>query len=307
MSEFFFNDLSIQNQFKDKKAFLNAIEFFGIVRSLVIDANYSFYVHRNILERGACGLKFRQAVLQHCNKNQIQQVMNWVNKSGNFLPDEQTFCSGDRFTHNGIDVSSSAIAECAYRCILRVSTFLTSLCDSDYNKSSLLIDVISGGKTDCIEIINLFNKSDLLVHLQSIKAPITSWAVLMDQITTLPSVNAMPYVIDQLESEPFAANIAEECYRRAKALSDMAQCSSIDCFNELYSKYCTGDSWFSDSSATEKIDFKSKLTFTVHGSKKLCPYHGKIKIRQFRIHVDEVPAFKKIVNIVYIGQKLTKI
>ena len=307
MSEFFFNDLSIHNQFADKKAFLAALEMFKNVRTAVTGANHIFYVHRNILLRDACGVSFRKAVLMHCNVNQIKQVMSWVDKSANFLPDEETFLPSDRFECDGVDVSSSAIAECAYRCLIEGDVLLTSLNPSEYNKSPIKVIVNCSGDAECVELENLYKLPNLDKRISEIKAPIATWEVLIEQINALPSVDVSSNVIDQLAAEPFARNIAEECYRRARALSEMAQCKTIEAFNVLYVKYCTGDSWFSDSSDTEKKDFKSKLTFTVNGSKKLCPFHGKVKIRQFRIHTDKVASFGNDITIVYIGPKLTKV
>ena len=52
--------------------------------------------------------------------------------------------------------------------------------------------------------------------------------------------------------------------------------------------------------------FETTLTFEVDGEPRLCPYHGKVKIQQYRIHLADRPAYGRPARIVYIGHKLTK-
>ena len=80
---------------------------------------------------------------------------------------------------------------------------------------------------------------------------------------------------------------------------------------ELYEKFFTGgmNALFSDSSKREKDKFREKLMFphpVKVGEKLSCPWHGKVKHRQLRIHFKRIKKTNKKIYIAYVGEKLTK-
>lgn len=193
--EFFFNELSIHNQFQSVDDFKAAIHQFRKYREVVKEAGLRLYIHRNIYKRPIRGITFRKGIQRYFQKQQVKTLMNWLSKDGFFLPDDSFADSKDQFVcyfpegdeEKSKDVTGSALAECAYRTM-----------------------------------------------------------------------------------------VGEE----AGAISD--------------------------SSSNEKRDFKGALTFDIDGEQHLCPYHGKVKIQQYRIHIVDRPAYKKLIRVVYIGPKLTK-
>ncbi|MEI7996656.1 MAG: hypothetical protein WCH01_17300 [Methylococcaceae bacterium] len=80
--------------------------------------------------------------------------------------------------------------------------------------------------------------------------------------------------------------------------------------NRLYQEHFTGDkAWFSTSSDDEKIEFKNELTFNHPNNKDeklFCPWHGKIKTPQIRIHFSYPIRADKPLYVPYIGLKITK-
>ncbi len=80
--------------------------------------------------------------------------------------------------------------------------------------------------------------------------------------------------------------------------------------NRLYDKHFTGKkAWFSPSSETERQKSKKKLTFrhpTRKGESLFCPWHGKVKTPQLRIHFSWPVSTVEPLFVVYIGQKITK-
>ena len=80
--------------------------------------------------------------------------------------------------------------------------------------------------------------------------------------------------------------------------------------DRIYQDYFTGDkAWFTDSSESEKHNFKSSLTFLDPENKKehiFCPWHGKINTPKMRIHFSWPISHDKPLHMVYIGHKLTK-
>lgn len=311
--EFFFNELSIHNQFKSKDEFIKAVHLFRRYRNAITGTGFKMYLHRGILERPALGGVFRKGILTCFKGQQIRTLMNWFSKDGYFLPDDACADSeSDRFTchypdgseEGSEDVTGSALAECAFRSMAGEDAGSVSLGHSKFSWSPIKVSLSQSG--DAI-IENDYTLHALLQRLEGLQQPISSWTVLTSRIGRLPGVSLEPGVENRLTTNPFAQNVAQGVYVCAKALSEMATASSLDRFNELFTTYATGGkARFSDSSSTEKRDFKAALTFSVDHEKRMCPYHGKIKIQQYRIHLVDRPAFGRSSRIVYIGPKLTK-
>lgn len=79
---------------------------------------------------------------------------------------------------------------------------------------------------------------------------------------------------------------------------------------QLYQDYFVGDmARFSDSSESEKHEFKDALTFQ-HPEKKeeylFCTWHGKVKTPQIRIHFPWPPKDNEPLYVMYVGPKITK-
>ena len=314
--DFFFNELSIHNQFQSQDDFLAAVIQFRGYREAVTGAGFRFYIHRRILERPVFGQNFRKGIQKFCNRQQVQTLMNWLSKSGVFLPDDACAAPDDRFLchrseesgRRNDDVTGSALAECAFRMSLGENGCAISLEQSEYHWSPLKIFFLqSDAPTEEIFIENDYSLILLRQRLDGLLPPIASWPVLLERINQLPKVSIEAGVEDILLKNPFTANVAKGLYECATALSEMATAETLGQFNELFAKYATGEkARFSDSSASEKRDFKFALTFTVDGRERLCPYHGKVKMQQYRMHLVERPAFGRPARIVYIGPKLTR-
>ncbi len=80
--------------------------------------------------------------------------------------------------------------------------------------------------------------------------------------------------------------------------------------DQIYADHFTGEkAWFSDSSSREKNMFRPELTFR-HPEQLdeylFCPWHGKVKTPQIRIHFSWPIAANAPVYIVYVGPKITK-
>lgn len=310
--EFFFNELSIHNQFQSEDDFKAAVSQFRSCRDDITAAGFKFYLHRNLLNRPALGTSFRKGIQRCFTSQQVRALMNWFSKDGYFLPDDAYAEMNDCFTcrfqgNNGKenrDVSDSGLAECVFRKMNESAVRSVSLEASEYNWSPVTVTLEGYGETD---VINYFTQHLLVTCLDDLQSVISSWSVLLDRIEQLSEVSVESYVLDRLTANPFSENVANGLYVCARVLSDMATAVSLDEFNELFTNYCTGENArFSDSSKNEREKFKSDLSFDVDGEKSLCPYHGKVKIQQYRLHLAERPAFERPARVVYIGPKLTK-
>lgn len=238
--------------------------------------------------------------------------MNWFSKDGFFLPDDACANTEDRFVcyypkgakEESKDITESALSECAFRKIAGEDVGSISLEQSKFSWSPIKVLL---SQSDVALIDNDYKLHSLRQRLEELLPPVSSWPVLMERIEHLPKVILEPYMKKRLMTNPFSQNVAEGVYTRAKELSEMATATSLEQFNELFGKYATGTkARFSDSSPSEKRDFKDALTFFVDDEQRLCPYHGKIKIQQYRIHLVDRPTYEKSARVVYIGPKLTK-
>jgi hypothetical protein len=310
--EFFFNELSIHNQFQSKDDFKSAVHQFRKYRKAVTEVGLRLYIHRNIFERPALGSTFRKGIQKHFKGQQIRTLMNWLSKDGFFLPDDAYADIEDQFvcyypydTEEGDeDITESALAECAFRKIAGEDVGSISLEKSKFSWSPIKILL---SQSDEATIDNDYTFYSLRERLEVVLPLMSSWSMLLERIEHLPNVTLETYVKARLVTNPFSQNIAEGIYSRAKELSEMATATSLEQFNELFVKYATGTkARFSDSSPSEKRDFKAVLTFHVDDEKRLCPYHGKVKIQQYRIHFVDRPAYQRSARVVYIGPKLTK-
>ncbi len=311
--ELFFNELSIHNQFQSKDDFKAAVHQFRMYREVVTNAGLRLYIHRNIFERPTLGITFRKGIQKYFQRQQVRTLMNWFSKDGFFLPDDACADVEDRFVcyfpdgaeEKNKDVTESALGECAFRKIAGEDTGSISLEKSKFSWSPIKI-ILSKSDEEAL-IDNDYTLYSLKERLDGLLPYMSSWPMLVERIEHLPNITLEPYVKDKLIINPFSKNIAEGIYCCAKELSEMSTAASLEQFNELFVKYATGTkARFSDSSAGEKRDFKAVLTFDVDDEQRLCPYHGKIKIQQYRIHIVDRPAYQKSIRVVYIGPKLTK-
>lgn len=310
--EFFFNELSIHNQFQSKEKFKAAVHQFRRYREAVTEAGLRLYIHRNIFERPILGSTFRKGIQKYFKRQQVRTLMNWFSKDGFFLPDDSFADIEDRFVcyypegaeEENKDITESALAECAFRKIAGESAGSISLEQSEFSWSPIKVLL---SESDEAIIDNDYTPHSLKQRLEGLLPQMSSWTMLLERIEHLPKVTLEPYVKVRLITNPFSQNIAEGVYSRAKELSEMATANSLEQFNELFAKYATGTkARFSDSSPSEKRDFKDVLTFHVDNKQCLCPYHGKVKIQQYRIHLVNRPAYGRSTRVVYIGPKLTK-
>ena len=80
--------------------------------------------------------------------------------------------------------------------------------------------------------------------------------------------------------------------------------------HEIYRTYFTGgNALFSDSSDTEKLDFRSELTFRhpdQPGRSLFCPWHGKVRHLELRMHYTWSGRSGEPLYVVYVGPKITK-
>ena len=167
-----------------------------------------------------------------------------------------------------------------------------------------------------ISLENFLDPSTLASSLQDAEPPVGSWNTLetaarrrFERLTFAESC------FEPLASFSFAQASAKTLIARLDILSQLANARDKDGAQsvegqQIYEKHFMGETaWFSDSSEDEKHRFKEKLTFPHPGRpghQLFCPYHGKEKHSQLRLHFSWPIQPAQPVYVVYIGPKRTK-
>ena len=191
-----------------------------------------------------------------------------------------------------------------------------SLVPSDWQFSPILVNWHQEGGIEQIKVDNYWDADILESKLRSSQPPLRSWSDLqLTARTRYPGLVFAQNSFGSLAGQPFRPSVARSLLSRLEVLHVLK--SSFDEHgnrtpdgHQLYEKHFTGDTaWFSDSSAREKHDFRTELTFpdpTQPTSSLFCPWHGKVKSTQLRIHFSWPVSARRPLYIVYIGPKITR-
>lgn len=315
--ELLFNDLSLHGQFLDFPAFRTAISRVMTMREISRQFGRQVNCHRNVAHaRVSHDLSMLQAI-NRFDKNEQRALMQWVTRSGPFWEDNRGHNPDDYLECNGEVVTDSAIAEAAYGCFHGTDCQLISLIPSLWDFSPLNISWMQAeGTSQTIAVNNHLDTNGLEAALRSAPSLIDSWEQL-EGASRLRFVN-LTFSTDSfhpLRGLPFAEGAARQLLTRFDALNRFKSC-----FDEqgqrtaegqrIFQDHFTGDNaWFSDSSDTEKVEFKTELTFphpVLKDENLFCTWHGKVKTQQIRLHFSWPVQANNPLHVVYIGQKRTK-
>lgn len=273
--------------------------------------------HRNIAHAQVSHDLTMQQAINFFDKNEQRALTQWITRLGPFWEDNRSHNFDDYLEFNGEVVTDTAVGEAAYGCFHGTNYQLISLTPSSWDFSPLKVAwILDEGVTRNIEINNYWNANYLETALRAAPALINSWEQL-EAVSRLRFSN-LTFSADSfnyLRGLPFSDGAAKQLLTRFDTLDRFKGCfdaqgQRIPDGQRLYQDHFTGDnSWFSDSSPTEKVDFKTDLTFShpdIPGATLFCTWHGKIKVQQLRIHFSWPITAENPLYVVYVGQKRTK-
>lgn len=301
-----FNDLSFAEFVDCFPKLLPAFKELHAFRTTGISYGHDTYIHRNALySLTICGQEFRQAVNLHIlNREDKRRIFSLLDKSTPALPDDTVIPMECRFFYKGREIPCTGLAEGAFRLYMEDASLVYSLTCAAYAANTLSIQFESGMDAAEINVTNSIGLSSLKIELEKEEPDIRSWDELLQRVGRLSYIRIETSVRDSLEREPFEISLAKTVLERLKTVDEMAS-STGSTHTELIKKYCHGEcAMFSHESDTRINTLKEKLYFSVNGEKKLCSFHGKIRHRKFRIHMDKQPVPGEDIYIVYIGYKI---
>ena len=319
-----FNDLSIHEQFHDLDSFHQALERLIKMRAAAKRFDREVYCNSNLVNTNpGRNFSMQQAVNRLQDKNKRRAIMLWLTKSSFWdAPEQRNHSENDLLECVNQDhqvVTDTAVGEAAFRMLDGSTCGIVSIKPSDWEFSP--VNVIyrdgsgqSGGQS--VDIDNFLDLSTLKSNLQDAEPLIRSWSALKN--TALSQFSRLTFAEDCFEplaKLPFAQSSAKTLVARLDVLSQLADARDKDGVQsiegqQIYENYFTGENaLFSDSSDQEKQRFREKLTFP-HPERPdhqlFCPYHGKEKHSQLRLHFSWPIQPGQPVYVVYIGPKLTK-
>ncbi len=315
--ELLVNDLSLNGQFSDISAFKEAIERIMRMRNIARQFGRQLHCHRNVAHSQVTQLLSMQQVIGSLNREQQRDVMQWLTKNGPFWEDDRNHRPDDYLECNGEIVTDTALGEAAYSCFHGINRHLVSFTPSTWEFTPIPVIWKSDDNSNRnLEVSNYWSIEELEAALRTAPEVIKSWEELarisMVRYTQLTfSVDSF----EHLQGHPFARGAAERILILLDVLNKLKGCLNnhgqrTPEGNQLYQDHFTGDkAWFSDSSESEKHDFKIGLTFShpvVNGESLFCTWHGKVKTPQIRIHFSWPIRIDAPLYIVYVGPKITK-
>jgi len=309
------NDMSLHGQFQSIADFQDAIRSIMSIRNKIKKFGCELYCHRDVTQaKITYQMTMRQAI-QEFNQDERRSIMGWLTKHGPFWEDEPHHASNEYLVYQDQIVTDRTLGEAAYRCFNGRESQLVSLHPSDWIFTPINV-ILHKDNVTSIDVTNHWEINTIEAALRDSSPPIQSWeqlaSVMRDRCTNLIfSSNSF----EPLKGHPFVNSAAKRIVELLEILDKFKTC--FDAYGQrtaegqrIYQDHFTGNkAWFTDSSASEKNEFKVDLTFkhpNADTETLFCPWHGKIKTPQFRIHFSWPISVTEPMYVVYVGPKITK-
>lgn len=311
------NDLSFHGQFSDIVSFRHAIDRVMMIRQIAQRFGRELHCHRKIANAQVTQSVSMLQAIQSFTINEKRALMQWLTRQGPFWEDFRAHGPDDYLECSDIVVTDSAVGEAAYCCFHRLDRQLVSLVPSLWQRSPLSVTWASDFDTPrTIEVLNHWDPEKLERILQASPLPLSSWEQLSKAATIrCHNLTFSPDAFGYLSGLPYSKGAAQRILVLLDTLHNFRDC--VDDHGQrtpegqrLYSDHFTGEkAWFSDSSDTEKREFRERLVFR-HPAQKdqalFCPWHGKVKTPQIRIHFTWPVGPDDPLYVVYVGPKITR-
>ena len=317
------NDLSIHRQFHDAASFREAFARMMALRSVARRFGREVHCHRMLLLAEAMPAVPMQRALQRLSVDERRSAMRWLTHGGPFWDEDNLRRHGvdDYLECRGEVVTDHAVGEAAFRTLHDAECALVSFAPSDWDFSPVAVTWRrdDGGLNDRTATLeNWRDAATLEDRLRDSPLPVRSWDDLRRVSTSrFGRLMFAGDCFDPLAGAPFVKNAADRIFvlldildRFAHAFDDVGARTPEG--HRIYQDHFTGvddQGAFSDSSDTEKRNFRRELTFPHPddaGKSLFCTWHGKVRHPVLRLHFSWPVRHGEPVYVVYAGPKLTK-
>ena len=313
------NDLSIHGQFQDTSSFCDAFVQLIALRRIARRFGQEIYCHRALLAVEARPGVTLQEALGHLSEDERRAAMVWLTRGGPFWDDRRQHGPGDWLECQGDVVTDTGVGEAAYRTLNGVLCDLVSLAPSHWDFSP--VEVIwhrddGGLDNPSAAVQNWRDCAALNNRLIDMAPPPRSWGGLREASTNrFERLKFANDCFEPLDGVPFASGAAKRFIVLLDVLDRSARAFDVHGRRtkkgqRIYHDYFTGgQAVFSDSSYSEKQDFRRELTFPHPDDPKkslFCTWHGKVSHMTLRLHYWWSRKSGDPVYIMYIGPKITR-
>ena len=315
--EFLVNDLSMEGQFHDLRAFEEAVGRIMTLREQLRRDGYSLHCNRGLASARVTPQHLMQQAVHRLPQAARRAWMQWLTQFGPHWEDDRLHDGDDWLEVDGEIVTDSAVGEAAACAARGLERDLVSFQPSSWLTTPIDVRwVRDDGMADDISVPNHWDVDSIARSLRGRPRPVTSWAELA--VRSVARCSRLTFSDDAfvpLQGQPFSPGAAERIRVLLNTLDRMKGCFHEDgtrtCEgHRLYQDHFTGDkAWFSDSSDTEKRQFRNALTFACPGrpaESLFCTWHGKVKTPQYRIHFSWPICADGPLYVVYVGPKITR-
>ena len=320
--DYIVNDRSLHGQFVSLSAFVEALQTVLALRARLRRSGRVLHVLRGVLHAPiAPKMTLRQAIGSISDKNLRAVATTWIANEGPFWDDERLHEGDEWFEDRRTKeiVTDTGLGEAAMAVVRGLARSLISFNPSDWTYSPVEIDhVVDTSLRRTIALDNHWAVETLERQIEMTRRPLGSWDALVRWAREeCPRLSLTPDVIQWLDGYAFIPGAAQRFQVLLSTLDKLkgsfdAGGSLTQEGNRILQNHFVGNkAWFTDSSDSEKVDFKDELTFpnpdpSSGGKTIFCPWHGKVKIEQMRVHFTYPIRHDRPLYIVYIGPKLTK-
>lgn len=242
--------------------------------------------------------------------------MQWLTRQGPFWEHARQHERDDWLECNGEIVTDTAVGEAAYCLCHGIDRAIVSMIPSSWLISPLSVEWHQNGHIRSVDVPNYWDPNELMKSRAFAQISLESWEDLaLTARSRYPDLTFSPDSFEPLQGYPFGKRVAERLLSRLGVLHELKNCfdkhgKRTSEGHEIYQKHFTGaKAWFSDSSDSEKAEFRNDLIFphpAISEEYLFCTWHGKIQTPPFRIHFSWPIRANEPLYIVYIGSKITK-
>ena len=313
--EWHINDLSLVGQYPDPGEFREALEPLIRLRHRSPTIAARLYCSRSFSQRPATASHLVQhAVLALKDRTYATLVLTWLSKAGPFWDDERLSNPDDYFRFEGTDVTNQGLGEAARRRIASIDAGVFSFVYGSKRFAASPLHVNHGIEEEPLPGVDVLNWWNIL-DLAAAATPRTdSWVEMLETARIRFSRLKFSASINKdLESVPFHTGIVDLIYQRLGVLQAIAE-ETTDLGGtlsrrglELHQEYFVGDKAQFSSEKPRRVSDLSFPDPDSPSTQMFCPWHGKVKMGQFRIHFEwPRPKNQREIKVGYIGPKITK-
>lgn len=318
--DIFANELSFDGQFGDTAEFIAA--FSRLIAMRKSAAKFGFEVHCShcLLEiEPVPGVSMYEAI-NRLSKDKKRNAMIWLTSGSSFLEECCHRDPGDYLECRGDVVTDSAVGVAAFRKLHGRDSGLISATTLNWDYDPVIVTWRRASEElddPTVELSNWRDNESLERALRRLASPAQSWNDL--KLKSITRFERLSFAEDSFDSLINGTPFVDSAAKRILVLFDILD-QFAGAFNDqgkltpegqkLYKDYFTGDqAYFSDSSRTEKRNFRRELTFphpADRNTRQQFTWHGKINHPVMRFHFSWPVRHGAPVYIVYVGPKLTK-